>query len=337
LILIFGIIVMRLTNLDVDALRSFVAGMDAGSFARAADRLGRSTSAVSAQLKKLEEQAGVALVRKSGRGLMLTYSGEALLSYARRLLDLNDEAVSAVRGVELEGWIRLGLQEDFGEMILPQVLGRFARAHPKVRIEGRIARNSELKDKLASGQLDLALAWDDGALSATAEHIAALPLCWLGSAVCEPLWRAGSGDPLPLATIEAPCVLRTIACEHLDRQSLSWRVAFVSPSLAGLWAAAAAGLGIALRTPVGFPSSVRALEPHAHGLPELPSLKLVLLRADKDIGPIGEHLATIIKHALGETLPGERRSSVATGRLDVGRSNSGRANQRASMGMEYGG
>ncbi|PKU25090.1 LysR family transcriptional regulator [Telmatospirillum siberiense] len=296
---------MRLTNLDMDALRSFVTGMDAGSFARAADRLGRSTSAVSAQLKKLEEQTGVALVRRLGRGLTLTDGGEALLSYARRLLELNDEAVSALRGVELEGWIRLGLQEDFGETVLPQVLGRFARAHPKVRIEGRIARNSELKDKIASGHLDLALAWDGGGAPATVERIAALPLCWLGAADGDPVWRRESGEPLPLAALEAPCLLRTIACEHLDRQSLAWRIAFVSPSLGGLWAATAAGLGIALRTPVGPPPSVRLLDPRSYGLPELPSLGLVLYRADKDIGPTAMHLAAIIKQALRETLRGE--------------------------------
>jgi len=295
---------MRLVNLDMDALRTFVAGMDAGSFARAAVRLGRSTSAVSAQLKKLEEQAEVALVRKSGRGLVLTEGGEALLSYARRLLSLNDEAVSAVRGVELEGWIRLGLQEDFGETVLPQVLGRFARAHPKVRIEGRIARNAELTEKIASGRLDLALAWDDGVASPTAERIADLPLCWLGSVADPSEWRASGGEPLPLIALEAPCLLRTIACEHLDKAGIAWRVAFVSPSLGGLWAATAAGLGIALRTPAGRPGSVERLEPAPYGLPELPSLGLTLRRT-RDLGPLGEHLAAIIRQALQETLPAE--------------------------------
>lgn len=294
---------LRLTNLDMDALRSFVAGLEAGSFARAADRLGRSTSAVSAQLKKLEEQAGVELLRKSGRGLALTDSGEALFSYARRLLDLNDEAVSAVRGVELEGWVRLGLQEDFGETVLPQVLGRFARAHPKVRIEGRIARNSELREKIATGHLDLALAWDDGQPAVASERVAALPLAWLGAPEENFAWHSESGEPLPLAALEAPCLLRSIACDHLDRHGVSWRLAFVSPSLGGLWAAAAAGLGVALRTPVGKPATVRMLEPAVHGLPELPSLGLVLLRAEREIGPTGEHLAAIIRHALEETLP----------------------------------
>jgi DNA-binding transcriptional LysR family regulator len=241
-------------------------------------------------------------VRKSGRGLALTDGGEALLSYARRLLELNDEAVTAVRGVELEGWVRLGLQEDFGEMVLPQVLGRFARAHPKVRIEGRIGRNKELIGMVEAGRLDLALAWDDGIPRPATTRLAALPLCWLGSTETPLNWQAEGSEPLPLAALEAPCMLRTIACETLDRQGLSWRVAFVSPSLAGLWAATAAGLGIALRTPVGLPSSIQILDPTSHGLPELPLLGLVLHKADKDIGPTGEHLATIISQALGETL-----------------------------------
>ena len=296
---------MQLINFDLDALRSFVAGMETGSFARAADRLGRSTSAVSAQLKKLEMQSGVPLVRKSGRGLVLTDGGEVLLAYARRMLDLNDQAINAVRGVELEGWIRLGLQEDFGETVLPRVLGRFARAHPKVKIEGRIARNAELTEKIASGQLDLALAWDDGSQSPTTEPVATLPLSWLGSADTDVAWSRTSGEPMPLVALEAPCMLRTIACNALDRAGIPWRVAFVSPSLGGLWAATAAGLGIALRTSVGKPSSVQLLEPESSGLPKLSSLGLVLQRPGKNASPIAEHLAAIIRQSLGEALPQE--------------------------------
>lgn len=294
---------MRLTNLDMDALRSFVTGIHANSFARAADRLGRSTSAVSAQLKKLEDQAGVPLLRKAGRGLTLTDEGEVFLSYARRLLDLNDEAVSAVRGLDLSGWIRLGLQEDFGEVVLPQVLGRFARAHPNVQIEGRIGRNSELIARTRSGQLDLALAWENEA--AVGEPLAAIPLCWLGSMREEPVWRPGAGEPLPLVTLEAPCMLRTIACDALDRAGVPWRIAFVSPSLGGMWAATAAGLGVALRTSVGLPAAVKMLDPASSGLPELPALGLTLLRADRDAGPVGEQLAAIIRQALAEALPQE--------------------------------
>jgi DNA-binding transcriptional LysR family regulator len=293
---------VRFTNLDMDALRSFVAGIDAGSFAQAADRLGRSTSAISAQLKKLEDQTGTALVRRSGRGLALTDGGEALLSYARRILTLNDEAVNAVQSPELEGWIRLGIQEDFGETLLPHVLGRFARAHPKVRIEGRIGRNVELKEKIASGHLDLALAWNDGT-APDAETIASLPLCWLGPAEENPLWQVDGGEPLPLAVLEAPCLLRTLACTHLDRAGIDGRIAFVSPSLGGLWAATAAGLGIALRTPFGRPSSVQVLDAGKHNLPSLPSLDLGLLGSRKPDHQISAHLATIIRQALQDQLP----------------------------------
>lgn len=293
---------MHFTNLDMDALRSFVTGMDAGSFAKAADRLGRSTSAVSAQLKKLEDQTGTKLVQRAGRGLALTEGGEVFLSYARRLLSLNDEAVSAVHGPALEGWVRLGIQEDFGETVLAQVLGRFARAHPKVRIEGRIGRNIELREKIAAGRLDLALAWDDGS-AAGSEKIAALPLCWLGSTEAKPLWKVGLDEPLPLATLESPCLLRNLACNHLDQAGIAWRIAFVSPSLGGLWAATAAGLGIALRTPFGRPSGVQILDAAEHNLPNLPSLGLSLLRSGTPDNQISAHLAAIIRQALQGELP----------------------------------
>ena len=115
-------------NFDIAALRSLVAGVDLGSFAKAADRVARSTSAVSAQIRKLEEQAGTPLFVKAGRGLALTDAGEAMLRYARRIVELNDEAAAALRGVNLDGRVRVGLQEDFGEAILPDVLGRFAGA-----------------------------------------------------------------------------------------------------------------------------------------------------------------------------------------------------------------
>ena len=143
---------MRRITFDLDVLRTFVTGVDMGSFAKAADRLGRSTSAVSAQLKKLEDQLGTPVLRKEGRGMVTTSAGESLLGYARRLLELNDEAASAVRGADLAGSVRLGMAQDFGEHVLTEVLGSFARVHPRVRIEARVARNLELMDELHGGR-----------------------------------------------------------------------------------------------------------------------------------------------------------------------------------------
>ncbi|WP_416064667.1 LysR substrate-binding domain-containing protein [Rhizobium sp. ZK1] len=293
---------MRRMTFDLDVLRTFATGVDLGNFARAADRLGRSTSAVSAQLKRLEEQAATPIFRKSGRGLALTEAGETMLAYARRLLDLNDEAVAAVQSVELEGWVRLGLQEDFGENLLPEVLGRFARAHPKVRIEARVVRNAELLERVTTGKLDIALAWSVGTLTAHCEHIADVPMRWIGPANGLPAWAAGSGEPMPLASLEAPCLLRNAATKVLDEAGISWRLSFVSPSLGGLWAATAAGLGITVRTPIGLPAKVRMLAPGEAGLPELPDLGLVLHRAEAEPDAATSRLAELVLQSVHEAV-----------------------------------
>jgi len=285
---------------DLDALRSFVVGMELGGFAKAADRLGRSTSAVSAQLKKLEGQAGAPILRKAGRGLALTPTGETLLAYARRLIELNDEAVAAARGVELEGWVRIGLQEDFGETLLPEALGRFARAHPKVRVEARVERNAALIDGVISGKLDLALAWDGDAATSHGERIAETAMRWIGPAGRDDLWRAASGEPLPVAVMEAPCLFRRVAIDALDLAGISWRLAFVSASLAGVWAATAAGLGLAVRTSLGLPANLRALGEAECGLPPLPTLAVKLHRAEAEPGPATQRLAAIVAETLRE-------------------------------------
>ncbi|WP_440985218.1 LysR substrate-binding domain-containing protein [Xanthomonas sontii] len=291
---------MRPITFDLDALRSFVAGVELGSFAKAAERRGRSTSAISAQLKKLEEQAGQPVLRRQGRGLALTEAGEALLGYARRLLELNDEAVVALQDTALQGWVRLGLQEDFGEHMLPDVLGRFARAHPQVRIEARIARHQELLARVEAGHLDLALAWDSGAASAHRQAQAAWPLRWIaaGDRSAPDVADWSGAAPLPLVMLEAPCLLRTAATTALDRAGIPWRIAFTSASLGGVWAAVRAGLGITLRTPAGVPAGLALLPPGAGGLPALPALGLSLHRAAAVPPPAVARLAEILQQRL---------------------------------------
>ncbi|ARP92468.1 LysR family transcriptional regulator [Bordetella genomosp. 9] len=292
-------------NLDIAALRTLVIGVELGSFAKAADRVGRSTSAVSAQIRKLEEQAGAPLFRKSGRGLALTDAGEVMLDYARRLVGLNDEAAVATRGLDMAGWIRLGLQEDFGETMLPQLLGRFARAHPKARIEARVARNTELQERFDAGQLDLALLWDttdlDGsrgrpdpaAQDGMREVIARPRMTWVGSAANN--WRADRDEPLPLIAFDRPCLFTQSAAAALDRARIPWRLVFTSPSLSGLWAATAAGLGINVRTPYGLPGTVRALDAREAGLPVLPSVPLVLLKQTGENRALADRLGAMMR------------------------------------------
>nr|WP_277624167.1 LysR substrate-binding domain-containing protein [Undibacterium sp. TS12] len=283
---------------DLDVMRTFVTGIELGSFAKAADRLGRSTSAVSAQLKKLEEQVGSPILRKSGRGLLPTAAGETLLAYGRRLLELNDEAAAAVRGVDLEGWIRLGIPEDFGERILTDVLGRFARAHPRVRIEAKIARNATLLELITGGQLDLALTWDGGIATPHSEYLRSFAMHWIGPAdpQLQPVYSRD--EPLPLVAFEAPCLMRGCATSALDHAHIPWRLSFTSPSLSGIWAAVAAGLGITVRTAVGLPTHLCIIDTPA--LPDLPTLGLSLHRLEAEPDMAVQRLREIIVETLTE-------------------------------------
>lgn len=282
---------MRLPTLDLDVLRTFVLGIDLRSFAKAADRLGRSTSAISAHLKKLEEQVGTPVLNKSGRGLALTPVGEALLGHARRLLELNDSIFDALNQTRTEGTLCLGVQEDFGEWVLSDVLRRFALLYPMISLEVRIARNAELLTLVDSGNLDLALTWATGHASPYVTPLGQTPMHWIGPHD-QPI--PSRKVPLPLVMFDAPCVLRSAATEALDRAGIAWRVALTSPSVGGIWAAVDAGLGVTLRTSMGLPGHLRVLEE----LPSVPSLAYELHRnRQQPTEPVAQ-LATLIRESL---------------------------------------
>lgn len=215
------------------------------------------------------------------------------------MLDLNDEAVVAVAGARVEGWVRLALQEDFAEAVLSKALGRCARAHPAVRIEARIARNSKILEHLSVGQLDLALVWSSSMSEADTRdtRVAKIPMTWIGLASPVPL---PASEPVPLVVVEAPCIFRAAAIAALDAAAIKWRVAFTSTSLAGVWAATAAGLGITLRSPVGLPPSVVPLATGA--LPDANRLVAIRLLSADAVGktPAVALLADIIATAVRE-------------------------------------
>jgi len=242
--------------LDPDALRSFVTGIECGSFAVAATYLCRSTSAVSAQLKKLEQQCGVKLVVKKGRHLALTQNGEILLGYARRLLALNDEAQHALKGEMLQGEIRIGMQEDFGESLMPGILGEFKRHHPGMLITARVDRNRELLSALDNDTLDMALLWQPENSQREGKLIGQRRLYWIHHPGLDINALLAQGEPLPLVVFETPCLMRSRAIACLDQAGIGWRIVFVSHSLSGIWAAVHAGLGITVRTRVGMPCNL---------------------------------------------------------------------------------
>ncbi|WP_374385045.1 LysR substrate-binding domain-containing protein [Dongia sp.] len=284
---------MQLTNLDMDVLRSFVTGTELGSFAKAAERLGRSQSAISLQLKKLEDQVGETLLKKEGRGLALTPPGEILLSYAKRMLELNDEAVAATRGVAVEGWVRLGLVQDFAESWLPILLGRFARAHPQIKVDVLVDRGANMAEAVSKGELDLALCWGDYP-SPRRQKVAEIPLRWIGAAD----FALQPGQPVPLIAFKQPCTFRARAIEALDAAGMPWRIAFTSPSLAGLFAAVEAGLGVTPRTAEGLPARLKLLD-GASGLPAMRQPIDLFLHVGADTPPPA---TARLKEALMETL-----------------------------------
>lgn len=285
----------RKTNFDMDVLRSFVTGVSLGGFARAAERLGRSPSALSLQLRKLEEQVGKPLLVRQGRGLVLTEAGETMLSYARRILDLNDEAALALSGpAELGGWLRVGMPEDFSEHVLPGLLARFARAHPGVRLEARAGRGVDLVGAVERGDLDLALAW--GPLdSPHRQKVATRPLAWIGA----PGYAVKDGGPVRLVAFDAPCAFRAEAIDALNGAGLSWRHVFASPGLSGLWAAVEAGLGVTVRTADRVPEGLERLDPGRAGLPDLPPLDLFLHSREPQPGPAVARFRDLLLEAAG--------------------------------------
>ena len=244
-------------TLDLDALRGFVTGIECGSFTHAATRLCRSTSALSAQLKKLERQCEAELVVKKGRHLTLTRNGEILMGYAHRLLALNDEAQRTLKGELLQGEIRFGMPEDFGESLMPGILGKFKLQHPGLRIIARVDRNQALLTALDDNTLDMALLWQQENQPREGKLISQCQLEWIQHPDLDISRLLTEGEPLPLVMFENPCLMRSRAITSLNRAGIVWRVVFVSQSLSGIWAAVQAGLGITLRTRVGMPGNLR--------------------------------------------------------------------------------
>jgi len=287
------------TNLDMDVLRTLVVANDLGGFAKAANRLGRTQSAISLQMKKLEEQVGKPLFKKNGRGVGLTDAGDILLSYARRILVLNDDAVAATRGVAVEGTVRLGLPQDLAERWLPPILSHFHRTHPHIHLEVQVGRGRDLREYVAQGLLDLALAFGEIEQKGfTSDVLARIPMVWVG----QKDFKVNDGVTLSLALLEAPCMFRQYGMQILDEAKIPWRIAFTSPSLSGLWGAIEAAVGITIRTPLGVSEGVTILNDKS-GLPPLSTVPLALHQSAQKQTQAVERLKIILLESLLLNLP----------------------------------
>lgn len=261
---------MVLTNIDLDALRTLVHAQDLGGFGHAAEHLGRTPSAISIQMKRLQEEVGVTLFHRQGRRLLLTEQGEIALRYARRVLELNDEMLDTLRGASLSGVVRVGFGHDFVETVLPVALARFNSLYPLVKLEVKIDRNLLLENEIGAGKLDVALTLGNHR-AGTGTKIAELPLCWITNTK----FSVKPKDPLPLVLFEHPCIFRSYALDALDSAGLPWRIAMTSPSVAGMWAAVKGGLGMTVRAKIGAPAEFDFAPP---AMPPLGMIGVILHR-----------------------------------------------------------
>lgn len=267
----------RLTNLDLDLLRTFVSVVEAGSFTRASAELGRTQPAVSLQIRRLESQLRSPLIDRGAKGIGLTTEGAALLPQARKLLRVNDDIVATLGDGDLEGEVRFGAPEDIATMHLPGILGAFARSHPRIKLSVTCDYTANLLDQMSRGMLDLALIKREPVGPDLGVRVWREPLVWVA---LDP--SIVDAVPLPLIIAPAPDIYRKRALGALQDAGIPFRAAFTSPSLTGQMAALRAGLGVGVLSAAVAPRDLTVLgEP----LPRLSESEIALVSARGAGGP----------------------------------------------------
>lgn len=293
----------KLLNLDVDLLRTFVTIAQAGSFTRAAERLLRQQSTISLQIKRLEEALGQRLLDRTPRSVSLTPEGEAVLGYAQKILDLNDEVVSLTHEPQMQGTVRLGAPEDFATHHLSAILARFVQAYPSVALEVTCDLTLTLIDGFRAGDFDLALVKREQGSGAQGVRVWREPLVWVSGTHD---FIAGPG-PLPLVVSPEPCVYRKRALQALKRSGKKWRIAYTCASLAGALAAVRAGLGIAVLPREMVPPGLHTID--GEPLPDLRDTEIALLSVRNPSLPAAK-LRDHIVRCLGDGLEPVGRQSA---------------------------
>jgi DNA-binding transcriptional LysR family regulator len=292
-------IVMKMPSHPIDPplLVTLVAIADTGSFASAAARVARTESAVSMQMKRLEEIVGhPPLFRREGRRMRMTRRGEALLGYARRILALDAEARAMLATTALCGPIRLGSPEDYVGSLLPRALDQFARSHPTVQVDVICEPSGTLLRLIAEGQVDLAVVTHDTKFES--QLLRHEPVVWVTSS----RHAVHLANPVPLALFQQGCLGRKLVLDACAGANRPYRVAYSSPSLAGLLAVVKEGLAVAAIARCSAPEELRVLDA-GDGFPALPSIPIALLRSDEMLAePSVSALAETIRTALADPL-----------------------------------
>lgn len=277
-------------NLDLVALRSFVAVADAGGVTRASGFLNLTQSAVSMQIKRLEEMLGIELLDRSGRQVSLTAAGEQLLGYARKMLALNDEVMGRLTRDPHEGEIVLGVPHDIVYPVIPQVLQHFSRSFPKMKVTLISSFTRVLKAQFSRGECDIILTTEDG-VDSDGETLAELPLIWVGA----PGGMAWRQRPLRLA-YEHNCIFRQSVQAALDAAGIPWQMAVESDSTRTIEASVSADLAVHTVLAGSEPPYVERVS-HGGTLPELKRMKVNLYVAEPVHSATITELANLIRRS----------------------------------------
>ncbi len=280
-------------DLQIDWLRAFLAVVETGSMTAAAKQVSRSQSAVSMQIKKLEDSIGRPVLNRGSGAISLTTTGYDLLGHARKLMEIHSGTLAALHGSGIEGRVSLGVPDDYVAAYLAPVLRTFANRHSEVELTLACEPSTSLVAKLERGEIDLALATRD--VPGRGEYLFHEDLIWVGTELHE-LWAR---NPLPIAVHGLDSQLRSTILSALAKQEREYRVVYNSPNVMGQLALALSGLAVAVVTRCCLQPGLKVLD-HRHGLPALPTLDVVLMRSgqsrqSKAVDVMHEHVIQALK------------------------------------------
>lgn len=276
-------------NLSTELLRTFITVVDEDGFIRAAERLHKTQSTISQQVRRLEQELGVDLFRSEGRKRVLTSTGETMLGYARQMLALQDDAFAAITEQSAEGELRIGVSLSLTESMLPSILARFKRHNPGIRLNVQTDYSNSVCQDYDDEQYDLALILRRDRSQVKGELLGYEQLIWIGPAG----YQWSKNRPLPLVLLNEPCLFREATLGALSGTALSWRTVYSTTSFTSLMAAVRADLGVTVRTQGALAEGTESIGSRL-GLPELPPVYIELRHHTKVPGC--EQLAQLIRH-----------------------------------------
>ncbi len=260
-------------NLPMDVLRSFVTVADFGSYTQASELLSRSQPAVSMQLKKLEHLVQRRLFQREEQKLALTEDGEILFDYARKILALNDEAISSIIKPSISGNIRLGIPSEFATTLLPRIVGRFSKTYPTVSLDVSCDLSINLLSAKQRKNFDLILALQDDTSTRGSEKVWVDELVW----VSKERFNAQTQEPIPLIVAPDGCIYRKRAIEKLEKLNRQWRIVYTIPDLSGIQSAIEEGLGVTVLAKRTVPDNLQIIKTDRK-FPRLGKVSIRLIR-----------------------------------------------------------